>query len=134
VAFSRCIRAHGVPDFPDPDSDGGIKIQSGPDSDLAPDSPQMQAAQKACQSLAPGGGSPADRAKAQAAALKFSQCMRAHGLTDFPDPSSDGRLQVGASPGSNLAPDSPAFQAAQKACQSLAPGGGPHFQSSGVAA
>jgi hypothetical protein len=47
--------------------------------------------------------------------------MRAHGLADFPDPSSQG-LQIGGGPGSDLNPGSPRFQAAQKACRSLMPG------------
>jgi hypothetical protein len=58
--------------------------------------------------------------------LKFSACMRSHGLPDFPDPtvSSDGGLQLslGDKRNSSLNPDSPVFQSAQKACQSLTPG------------
>jgi hypothetical protein len=58
-------------------------------------------------------------------ALKFSQCMRAHGLSDFPDPSSTGAIQIGG-PGSGLNPQSPSFQAAQKACAKYSPKlGGP---------
>jgi hypothetical protein len=58
-----------------------------------------------------------------AAALKFSECMRNHGITDYPDPRVEGgaismsiKAQGGAS---NLNPTSPQFQAAQKACSSL---------------
>jgi hypothetical protein len=57
--------------------------------------------------------------------LKFSACMRSHGLADFPDPTvSDGgvQLSLGNKRSSSLNPDSPVFQAAQKACQSLMPG------------
>jgi hypothetical protein len=58
-------------------------------------------------------------------ALKFSQCMRAHGLSNFPDPTSGGAIQIGG-PGSNLNPESPSFQAAQKACARYSPkGSGP---------
>jgi hypothetical protein len=61
-------------------------------------------------------------------ALKFSQCMRAHGLTNFPDPGAGGGIQIGG-PGSNLDPASPSFQAAQRACARYAPfkGGPPHM-------
>jgi hypothetical protein len=51
--------------------------------------------------------------------VKFAACMRAHGLTNFPDPGSTGAVQIG---GAGLNPASPAFQAAQKACGG-APGG-----------
>ena len=74
-----------------------------------------------------GSGSAATGAQAgYNVALKFSQCMRAHGLTNFPDPSSSGGgIQIGG-PGSNLNPASPTFQSAQKACARYSPkGAGP---------
>jgi hypothetical protein len=49
-------------------------------------------------------------------ALKFSQCMRAHGVTDFPDPSRTGAVPVPVNPNGR-------FNAAQKACQQYAPPG-----------
>lgn len=53
--FSRCMRAHGVPNFPDPQfSGGGIRIQGGPGLDK--NSPNMQAAFRACHSILPGIG------------------------------------------------------------------------------
>jgi hypothetical protein len=48
LAFSSCMRAHGLKDFPDP-SNGGIQIQTRPGSDLNPDNPTFQKAQQACQ-------------------------------------------------------------------------------------
>ncbi len=61
LAFSKCMRAHGIEDFPDP-SGGGLRIQVHPGSDLDPSNPQFQAAQKACQGhlpfKAPGGAPP----------------------------------------------------------------------------
>ena len=73
---------------------------------------------------APGGGGTATSAKADfATLLKFSQCMRAHGLPNFPDPGAGGGLQF--TPSSGMNPQSPAVQAAQKACRKLMPGGGP---------
>jgi hypothetical protein len=58
--FAKCMRAHGLPDFPDPSPDGGMKIQAqaGQNSDLDPNNPTFQNAQKACQSIigAPKGG------------------------------------------------------------------------------
>jgi hypothetical protein len=56
------MRSHGIADFPDPQvsSSGGavsigIRIRGSSNSDLSPNNPQFQAAQKACQSLAPFG-------------------------------------------------------------------------------
>ena len=48
LAFSACMRAHGVKDFPDP-SNGGLQIQDHPGSDLDPSNPTFQKAQQACQ-------------------------------------------------------------------------------------
>jgi hypothetical protein len=50
LQFSRCMRAHGVPDFPDPQfKDGGVQISiSAGSGGLDPNSPQFQAAQSAC--------------------------------------------------------------------------------------
>ena len=127
LAFSKCMRAHGVPDFPDPDTNGGITINSGGPggNNLGPDSPAFTAAQKACESLAPGGGTltPAEKANMRARGLEMAKCMRAHGILDFPDPNPDGGIAIEAKPGSDLAPDSPTFQAAQKACMPNGPGG-----------
>jgi hypothetical protein len=52
LAFSKCMRDHGIKDFPDP-SNGGLQIQVHPGSDLDPSNPQFQAAQKACQGNLP---------------------------------------------------------------------------------
>jgi hypothetical protein len=56
--YAKCMRTHGVPDFPDPQTTGGGGIQikgGGPgSSDLNPDSPVFQKAQKVCAFLRPG--------------------------------------------------------------------------------
>ena len=57
-------------------------------------------------------------------ALAYAQCMRGHGLTDFPDPNASGNIDLKTlhpQPGSDLYPDDPRFQAAATACQSLSP-------------
>jgi hypothetical protein len=134
--YSSCMRSHGVPKFPDPKaSSGGMSLTIGPGSGVDPRSPQFQAAEKTCRKLMPNGGkapSPAQQAKALAQMLKFSACMRSHGLPDFPDPTSSGggiQLSIGGRKGSGLNPSSPVFQAAQKACQSVMPG--PKIKGSG---
>jgi hypothetical protein len=138
LAFSRCMRTHGVPNFPDPtpQGNGGYSLSLG--SGVNPRSPQFQAAQQACKSEMPGGNaSPAQRQQARATALRMSQCMRAHGITDFPDPNSQGGIALKGGPGSDLDPNDPQFKAANAACQHLMPGAkggaGPVLSSSGSA-
>jgi len=125
LAYAECMRAHGVPNFPDPNSQGGFSIQGGPGSGIDPSSASFQAADKTCRHLLPNGGQPtaAQQAQAMAQALRFSQCMRSHGVPDFPDPQAlpgGGiaiRIRARPGSGSDLNPQSPQFQAAQKACQ-----------------
>lgn len=126
LAFSACMRSHGLPDFPDPvqGAGGGVSLQlkGGPGGDLNPNSPQFKAAQQACQHLQPqgmrGGGGATDLQQA----LQWAACMRSHGLPRFPDPTvSDGVPQLDLS-GTGIDPGSPQFQSAQQACKSLGPG------------
>lgn len=118
VAFSECMRSHGVPDFPDPKiTSGGGEVISIPDSD----SPRFEAALKSCRKFLPdgGGSSPAQQAQEQDQLLRFARCMRARGVPDFPDPTvSGGRARF---PAGRIDLGSPRFAAAKKACgQSLA--------------
>jgi hypothetical protein len=60
-------------------------------------------------------------------ALKFSQCMRTHGVPNFPDPTisaGGASIRLSGGPDSGLDPNSPQFQAAQSACKHLMPNGG----------
>lgn len=59
-------------------------------------------------------------AKGTASSLAHAECMRSHGLPDFPDP---GPIHIDVKEHPDLDPSSPAFIAAQKACVSLQPGG-----------
>jgi hypothetical protein len=119
--FSSCMRSHGVPNFPDPSADGSITFNG-----INTQSPSFESAQKACEKYMRGGGrppSPAEQAAAQAQALKFSSCMRSHGVPKFPDPQfSGGRASLQIGPSTGINPGSPVFQAAQKACQKDLPG------------
>lgn len=82
LKYTHCMRTHGVPNFPDPSPGGGFTVSAGID----PSSPAFAA----CQKFLPGGGAPGSgqppTAQALAATLKVSQCMRRHGISDFPDP------------------------------------------------
>jgi hypothetical protein len=117
VAFSACMRRHGLPNFPDPKAVGhgyGLTID-----DETANSPQFKNAEKVCKKLLPNGGtpSPQDQAKQLQQALNYAACIRAHGVPDYPDPKavSGGGIEMGE------APDSPQFKTAQKACGHLAP-------------
>jgi hypothetical protein len=75
------VRAHGVPHFPDPDATGDFNF--GVDVSAA----TFTAAVNACKALQPPGTLSAHRSpKQQSAALRFAQCVRSHGVPDFPDP------------------------------------------------
>jgi hypothetical protein len=126
LEFASCMRSHGVPNFPDPKlSDAGVlKVQSlGGNTQVngvTVNGPAFQSAMQACKSDLPNGGKPQPLSESRRnAMLAFSQCMRRHGLPNFPDPTFNGGtagLLIHA--GSGINPQSPAFQAAQKACGS----------------
>jgi len=123
LAYSRCMRAHGITDFPDPDSNGNLGLNAGPGSGLDPNSPQFKAADQACKHLMPAPNL-GQAAKDRPALLRYARCMRAHGMPDFPDPDPGGGLQIKASRGSDLDPNSPLYKAADQACKHYMPGGG----------
>ncbi len=56
-----------------------------------------------------------------AEALRYSQCMRAHGIADFPDPSANGSFPIHAGPNSDLNNNDPTFEAAIQACRQYRP-------------
>jgi hypothetical protein len=127
LAYAACMRSHGLPDFPDPDSSGGFALPG----DIDPNSPRYQAAENACKAYAgPGLNlSPARQEQIEASGLKFAQCMRSHGVPSYADPTftfSGGGVseRSGTAKGSGPGPNSPTFQAAQKTCQGLTRHGG----------
>jgi hypothetical protein len=124
VKFSQCMRTHGVSGFPDPSPSGNLTLRAGGAGGLQPNSPSFQSAQQACRSLLPNKGRPQPLSAAQQQqALRFSACMRQHGLSSFPDPQfGGGGVRMQLRPGQGLDPSSPAFKSAQKACGSLLPG------------
>jgi hypothetical protein len=121
LAYSRCMRSHGITKFPDPDSNGNLGING--DMGIDPNSPQFKAADRACKPLLPA-PNPAQAARQRPALLRYARCMRAHGITDFPDPQPGGGIQATAKPGSDLDPNSPLYKAADNACKHYQPGGG----------
>ena len=88
VRFAECMRSNGVPKFPDPSASGQFTIDEiANGSSLDTRSPTFTQALGACKSLEPAGFEGSTRStQQQAAALKFAQCIRANGVSDFPDP------------------------------------------------
>jgi hypothetical protein len=130
IAFSQCMRAHGVTNFPDPSGGGGGLNIAG--TGINPQSPSFRTAQAACLTLMPGGGPKTHASEQQIEqATETAECMRKHGVTGFPDP-----IVTATPPGINPAEyssaeygngifigvpksineQSPAFLAAAKAC------------------
>jgi hypothetical protein len=88
LAFAGCMRTNGVPDFPDPSANGGFLFRKGDGVD--PSSPVFKAAQAKCKKFLPNIGGPGSgpplSAHALARWLQVAQCMRRHGISNFPDP------------------------------------------------
>lgn len=100
LAFAGCMRSNGVPNFPDPSAGGGFLFRKS--AGVNPSSPAYTAAQAKCKKyLPPGPGSgPPPSAQTLARFLKVAQCMRSHGVPDFPDP----RTSVPSNPRAALGP------------------------------
>ena len=87
IAYSHCMRSHGVLNFPDPSSNGAFPKVSA--QQLGVSSTVFQAARNDCRHLLPnGGGSPSQTQTQQIlnGMLNFAHCMRSHGVTNWPDP------------------------------------------------
>jgi hypothetical protein len=89
LAFSQCMRSHGVPNFPDPNGSGGIPKETA--QQLGVSSSQHQTAQTACAHLLSnsGGVSQAEIQQMMSGMRRFAGCMRSHGVSNWPDPSTD---------------------------------------------
>lgn len=128
LAFSRCMRLQGVPNFPDPDpSTDNVKVTAA--EQLGVSSSQLQSAETACQHLLPPGANdqfpPAEVQLLLPGMLSFSQCMRTHGLPGFPDPTvdSEGRPEFPVSDAgfTHDQTRSPQFDAAMRQCEHAMP-------------
>ncbi len=117
LAYAECMRAHGLPGFPDPQSDGTFNSTKQNAGDFA--GPGYLSANRSCAHLEGPGMTSAQFQKNVSQALRFAACMRAHGIANFQaSVGTGGRISIGAQ-GAN--PDAPQFQAAQRACRKLQP-------------
>jgi hypothetical protein len=80
LEFAKCMRAHGVPNFPDPGAPTGNSVDTS--------SPAVQSAEATCDRLEPNNPQPS-RKPSEArirAAFAVARCVRSHGVSGFPDP------------------------------------------------
>ena len=87
LAYARCVRSHGVPNFPDPNTGGQFNKTTL--EQLAASNSQYQTATQACAHLLPaGGGGPtaAELRQEWNGMASFARCMRSHGVPNWPDP------------------------------------------------
>jgi hypothetical protein len=112
IKFAQCMREQGI-DMPDPSADD-VRVD-----DNAVNQDKMNAATEACRQYMPSGGELRKPSTEEIEnSRKFSQCMREHGLANFPDPGADGGLSLG---GTGLNPQDASFKAAEEACKDLRP-------------
>jgi hypothetical protein len=118
LAYSQCMQSHGDPGFPNPkQGPGGAWLYpETPQTQQYFNGPAFDTAQRACRKIQPNQGiTPAQRQAALDQLLKLARCMRGHGITGFPDPTSNGG-GIGLHIDDNIDPSSPQFQAAAKTC------------------
>ncbi len=125
LAFTQCMRSHGLPDFPDPNANGhGFGNQQQQQQEES--NPHLGTAYSDCRHLLPSTPSSSGKKKvvpSQTQLVRFSKCMRSHGVPDYPDPNPDVSLRTElAQLGIN--PDSPQFRATLRTCDRLVPLGG----------
>jgi hypothetical protein len=126
LAYTKCMRSHGVTDFPAPDSQGNFN-RGAIQAIYQRDNPALPDAHHLCAPLLPNGGSGLSATQIQTIqeqnlrdAVKAARCMRAYGIENFPDPA--GTTQ---GPGVNwptpqaagLNVNSFTYQAAYRACR-----------------
>ena len=113
LAFARCMRAQGIQNFPDPNSQGNFPPLS--QQALGVSKQTALTAQQACRHLLSNGGSatPQQRQQKIAFGVKVAQCLRAHGYPNFPDPTGLGSQAL--PPGIDT--NSPQFQTTETGCE-----------------
>ena len=135
LAYSACVRSHGVPNYPDPTGSGGIPKETA--QQLGVGQSQLQAAQSDCAHLLPAGGSLSGQnnqtitVEQQQYYLKVSACMHSNGVTNFPEPSFYGGSVEFQGLGHLPGVDSLLFKHAFVICRKLIPPALPYGSGSG---
>jgi len=123
LAYSACMRAHGIAGFPDPNAKGNLIVT--PADHFDPSSPIYRAAEGACAKLqvGPGGGmTPAQQEHVFQKLYRYVLCMRKHGIP-MADPFKGANSGVGIVVPRSIDPASAAFTSADEACKPLIPNG-----------
>lgn len=94
LAFARCMRTHGVPLWPEPERNGSFDQSPLTLSQLGVSKSQVTTTEQACRSLLPTHSVTTRQSLVLPQALRFSHCMRAHRVVDFPDPDSNGAITI----------------------------------------
>jgi hypothetical protein len=123
LAFARCVRSHGIPNFPDPDSTGHFNKDTL--RALGVSDSRLRAAEDPCQNLLPAGPPPLTAAQQQDY-LRAAACMRSHGITVFPDPVFSAGTVHFPEPPAGFNTSSPQFIQAERVCKRLIPAGLPY--------
>jgi hypothetical protein len=97
-AYSRCMRSHGVTNFPDPKvsvSGNSVRVAIAVNPSIT-GSPKFNSAQKACSKILPppSGDNKSEQQAHGRILLAFAQCIRGKGIHDFPDPNAQGQLPL----------------------------------------
>jgi hypothetical protein len=125
VRFARCVRAHGVSNFPDPPGNGSYGVKSFAQQSngrtmsvdgVSVSTPAFRFAMANCNQYLPQAPAPtiSQLARIRALMVTWAKCMRSHGLPHFGDPTitanghrvMHGQFDIG----------SPAYYAARNAC------------------
>jgi hypothetical protein len=122
-ASARCMRLHGVPNFPDPRVGGGFSVAQTPGSpaitidNIAFSGPAFDRANKLCNPVGLDGGRPPISERQKQQLIAFAECMRRHGLKQWADPTfpPSGGIMQGGGPYNR---DDPKVEAAAQACNS----------------
>ena len=135
LAFTKCMRSHGVPQFPAPDGQGNFnnaQIEA-----LENNNSQAENAIDQCRSVLPNAGTGLTAEQIQTIqqqnlrnAVKAAHCMRAHGIENFPDPAGTTQASgvnwqpvTSAEQAGGFNQNSPSYEAAFMACNGKLVGG-----------
>ena len=130
LAFARCMRSHGLPNWPDPSSNGGFdkaKLRQ-----LGPGLATVRSIQdRYCRvDFENPGEAQTITAAERADYLRAAACMRRHGFPDFPDPTFPGhsvRVDIPTSIDQSSSP----FRSAATSCTKPIPAGLPYTRPPG---
>ena len=135
LAFAKCMRSNGVPQFPAPDAQGNFnntQVEA-----LQNNNSQADNALHQCRSVLPNAGTGLTVEQIQQIqqqnlrnAVKAAHCMRAHGITSFPDPAGTTQASgvnwqavISAIQAGGLSLSTPSYEAAFMACNGKLVGG-----------